>query len=117
MADEKKVPEVDNAPPKEGSTVVAAAGVTSARGKGARGNLVEEAMVAAVNKASEEARAIWEEGGPDMTDAVRADKQKRIAAIMSPEAIFKRKMAARREATGRDRELNTQASKSETKPA
>lgn len=88
-------------------TIVAAAGSTSPIGRGYRGNLIEQAMAAAVHTASEEARAIWEDPAIEMED-----KRQRIAAIMSDDAVRARKLAARVAAKARAAQDAAEASAS-----
>jgi hypothetical protein len=103
MAEEKKVPEVDNAPAPAGTTVVAGVGrTTHPRGRGVLGRMIQEAMSKAVLDAQAEAKAIWEEGGPPTTDEQRIEKQKKIDAIASDDAIRDRMIAARKAVKARE---------------
>lgn len=70
--------------------IASAKGSTSPLGRGARGNMIEQAMAEAVNAASEEARAIWEDPAIE-----EEEKRHRIAEIMNDDAIRARKLAAR----------------------
>lgn len=85
--------------------IVSATGATSMLGRQHRGNLIEQAMAAAVNAASEEARAIWEDPAIDAEE-----KRRRIAEIMSDDAIRDRKLAARAAAKARTRADEAEAS-------
>lgn len=75
--------------------IVSAAGNTSTIPRANRGRSIEDAMGQAVFEAEKEAKAIWAE--PGTSDEEIAEKQKKIAAIMSPEALRDRKLKAREE--------------------
>lgn len=92
-------------------TIVAAVGSSSPLGRGQRGAMIEMAMSQAVDKASEEARAIWEQ-----TDISQEEKQRRIEAIMNPDAIRARKLAAREDAK-KQAALAEAAASSQDKPS
>lgn len=87
-------------PKKVEPKIVSAVGSTSPLGRGVRGNMIEHVMNQAVHAASAEAKAIWEQ-----TDIELEEKQKRIAAIMDPQAILKRKLDARQKAKDEYRAL------------
>lgn len=87
-------------PEKVEPKIVSAVGSTSPLGRGVRGGTIEQAMSQAVHTASAEAKAIWEQ-----TDIELEEKQKRIAVIMDPAAILKRKLDARQKAKDEYRAL------------
>ena len=82
--------------------IVSATGSTSGLGIGVRGQLIEEAMSKAVYAAEKEAQAIWED-----TSLPEEERREKVAAIMSPDAIRERKIAARAAAKVMERDLAT----------